>query len=139
MSGSPCRLKRSRKARFLAAAAGIGALASNHAALASPVTFTASSGNLAAAVKFDTSRHNLIVMLSNTSLNDVLVQSSVLCSVYFDVSGGSVLSLTPGSGSAKLGPGASVLFGNSGPGNNVGGEWAFKSGIPNKTTNHTNY
>lgn len=137
-SGSLCRRKKSGSAKFLAAVAGVSGLALTPAAFASPATFMASSGDLAASVKFETSGNDLVVTLANTSTKDVLVQSNVLCSVYFDVNG-TPLSLKPGSGSAKLGPGASVLFGTPGPGNSVGGEWAFKSGISNKTTNHANY
>lgn len=69
---------------------------------------------------------NLVITLTNTSPNDVENPSQVLTALFFDIVG--VGALTPVS--AVLGVGSSVLFapaGGSGP--NVGGEWAYGSGL----------
>ena len=88
--------------------------------------FTASSGDLAASVDFSLVGRNLRVILTNTSTADVLAPGQVLTAVFFDIVG--VGGLTPVS--ANLNTGSTVLFapaGGSGP--NVGGEWAYASGI----------
>lgn len=93
------------------------------------ITFSSSSGNLAASVTFSTSGSNLIVTLTNTSTADVLVPSDVLTAVFFDLPGNPSLS----SVSAVLGVGSSVINPPSGtgtdPGGVVGGEWAYASGL----------
>jgi hypothetical protein len=90
---------------------------------ASAYLFQASDGNLAASVDFVTSGGDLVVTLTNTSSNDVLIPSEVLTAVFFDVIG--VGSLTPVS---ALLNGSTVFFGPNG-GGNVGGEWAYGSGL----------
>lgn len=90
-----------------------------------PLTLTATSGNRAAEVTFDTSGSDLIVTLTNTSSADVLVQSDILTAVFFN----SLTPLSLGRTSAVLAPGSTVLFGTTDPGNVVGGEWAYKSGL----------
>lgn len=91
-------------------------------ATAEPILFsgTDSSGR-AASVSFDLSGTTLTVVLTNTSSVDVLVPIDVLTAVFFDAAG----TLSPLS--AQLG-GSSVLFGSAN-GGNVGGEWAFQSGL----------
>ena len=91
-------------------------------ALATPITFTGSSGGLAASATFETSGTNLIVTLTNTSSADVLVPTDVLTAVFFNITGDP--SLTPVS--ALICGTCVVLFapaGGSGPA--VGGEWAY--------------
>ena len=92
-------------------------------ALATPITFSASSGSLAASATFDTSGSNLVVTLTNTSAADVLIPADALTAVFFDITGPT---LTPVS--ALLTQGSTVLFGPNG-GGNVGGEWAYASGL----------
>ena len=91
---------------------------------AGAITFTGSSGNLAASADFSASGTDLVVVLTNTSVFDVLTPSDVLMAVFFDIDG--VGSLTPGS--ALLTGGSTVFFGPDG-GGNVGGEWAYASGL----------
>jgi hypothetical protein len=91
-------------------------------AAADPVVFSGTNGsNLSARVSFELSGTTLTVILTNTSLHDVLAPSDVLTAVFFDA--GDVL--TPES--AMLG-GSSVFFGPDG-GGDVGGEWAYASGL----------
>lgn len=94
------------------------------AAQASPVTFTFTNGsNLSAQAVFDVVAGKLQVTLTNTSAFDVLNPTQVLTAVFFDISG---VTLTPFS--AFVGAGSTVLF----PlivTNNVGGEWAYASGL----------
>lgn len=104
--------------------AAVVALAAVPAANAS-VVHSGSSGNLAASAEFDVVGTNLVVRLTNTSLADVLVPAEILTGVFFDVSGSS-LSLAPVS--ATLYGGSVVFFGSNG-GGNVGGEWAYATGI----------
>jgi hypothetical protein len=84
------------------------------------ISFSYSSGDLAASAAFGVSGGNLVVTLTNTSLADVLVPTQVLTAVFFDLPGGVTLSPV----SALLGPGSTVLFGPAN-GGNVGGEWAY--------------
>ena len=107
-------------------------------AYAAPITYTGSSGVLAASATFDTLGTDLVVTLVNTSPNDVLVQSNLLASVYYEVPG-PLLGLTPGTGSAVLGPGSTVLFGTTDPGNVVGGEWAYAENIGGSSPNGARY
>lgn len=94
-------------------------------AKATPITFTGSSGSLAASVTFDTSGTNLIVTLANTSTADVTVPIQVLTGVFFNISGNPSLGRT----SAALGAGSSVFFGSTDPNNVVGGEWAYNASL----------
>jgi hypothetical protein len=96
-------------------------------ARANPVTFTGSSGSLAASAKFEVVSGNLQVTLTNTSSADVLVPSDVLTAVFFDVNGVGALTRV----SAVLGGGSSVFYDPDGQpaGGVVGGEWAYRSGI----------
>jgi hypothetical protein len=94
-------------------------------------------GNLSASADFfrgdgaGNSIDELMVVLTNTSPYDVLVQRHVLTGMFFDINVGP---LTPVS--AMVGGGSSVFYGSSG-GGNVGGEWAYDgglSGAPNGAT-----
>ncbi len=91
------------------------------------VSFTGTNGsNLTANATFDVLGNQLIVVLSNVSTYDVQNPAEVLTGVYFDYNG---LALPLGSTSAVLTTGSSVLFGTTDPGNVVGGEWAYGSGL----------
>lgn len=91
-------------------------------ASAAPITFNGSGGNLAASATFDVTGTNLIITLSNTSSEDVLVPADVLTGVFFDSA--TALSLTRIS--AVVPGGSSVLFGGTDAGGVVGGEWAYR-------------
>jgi hypothetical protein len=92
------------------------------------ITFSGTSGSLAASATFDTytdtdgSVNYLTVLLQNTSTVDVTAPNQVLSALFWDPSA----NLTPVS--ALLPTGTTVLYGPNG-GGNVGGEWAFKSGL----------
>lgn len=107
------------RALVVAVVAGIASVAS------ASVTFSGSSGNLAASAEFDISAGSLIVRLTNTSAADVMIPAEILTGVYFDVAG-SPLSLTPVS--ATLYNGSVVFFGSNG-GGNMGGEFAYAAGL----------
>ena len=91
------------------------------------VLFTGSDGPLSASVEFTVSGTDLIVTLSNTSSQDILVPSDVLTAVFFDISGSPVLTKT----SAVLNSGSSVYYDADGQpaGGIVGGEWAYARGL----------
>jgi len=104
----------------------LAATLSCSAANATLVTFTGSAGTRNATVTFDAQGTNLVVTLTNSSLNDVLAPVDVLTGVFFDV-GGSPLALTRTS--AVVPAGSIVLFGGTDPGGVVGGEWAYVGGL----------
>lgn len=108
----------------LAAGVAIALAVVGGVAQATPITFSGSSGNLSASATFDTSGTHLIVTLTNTSTSDVLIPANVLTGLFFDVVG--VGALTPTS--ALLDAGSTVFFGPTN-GGNVGGEWAYHSGL----------
>lgn len=96
---------------------------------ATPYTVSASSGTLAASATFNIVGNQLSILLANTSTSDVLVPSDVLTAVFFNYAG----TLTPFS--ALLPTGSTVVLGStanypkaSDPAN-VGGEWAYGSGL----------
>jgi hypothetical protein len=93
---------------------------------ASPITFSASSGSLAASASFETTGTQLIITLENTSSQDALVPTDILTGLFFDVNGSSP-ALTRVS--AIVPNGSAVLFGTTDPGNVVGGEWAYRAGL----------
>jgi hypothetical protein len=98
---------------------------------AQAITFTGSSGDLAAEITFTLINNStqLQVVLTNTSSADVLVPSNVLTAVFWDMSPSVTLTRV----SAQLNSGSTVLFGGTDPGGVVGGEWAYKallSGAP---------
>lgn len=88
--------------------------------------FSGSSGSKAAEAEFTVSGTNLILRLANISSADVLVPSDVLTAVFFSVAGPS---LTLTRTSVVLGPTSIVVSGTTDPGNVVGGEWAYRSGL----------
>lgn len=93
---------------------------------AADLTFGASQGAREASVSFEVSGSDLIVTLTNTATADALVPVDILTAVFFDVTGGS-LSLTRTS--AIVPAGSFVHNGMTDPGNVVGGEWAYLSGL----------
>ncbi len=91
--------------------------------LAMPFTVTPAVGALSADVSLSIVGGDLQVVLTNNSPDDVLVPSQVLTAVFFDLGGSPAL--TPVS---ALLNGSAVFFGPTG-GGNVGGEWAYGTGI----------
>jgi hypothetical protein len=83
---------------------------------------------LSASAEFEIVGSDLVITLTNTGLEDVLLQPDILTAMFFDVSG-PLLGLNSGLGSAVLPVGSSVLFGGTDPGGVVGGEWAYAEGI----------
>ena len=94
---------------------------------------TGSLAGLAASVDFTVSGSNLLVTLANIATGDVSIPTQVLTAVFW-----SDATAALGRVSANLAVGSSVLFapaGGAGP--NVGGEWAYLSGLsgaPNGAT-----
>ena len=113
---------------FIASAALVAVFLSGQS-IASTMTFSGSNGStLAASASFSQLGSKLQVTLSNSSLSDALVPSDVLTGVYFSLSG--VPSLTRVS--TYLAGGSSVIYDYdlpSGFTGNVGGEFAYKSGL----------
>jgi hypothetical protein len=104
----------------MAAAAGL----LGWAAPASAILYTGTSGGLSATANFQQSGGNLVVTLTNTT-PEISVPADVLTALFFDING--VGALSPQS--AQLGGGASVLFDDQPAGGNVGGEWAYETGL----------
>lgn len=99
---------------------------------ASALLISLSSGSRAASADFSVSGTALTIVLTNTSTSDVMDPTEVLIALFFDVEG--IGALTPSS--ALLSGGSTVFFGPDG-GGNVGGEWAYASGLagaPNGAT-----
>jgi hypothetical protein len=91
------------------------------------LTFVSSNGLRSASATFDVVAGNLQITLNNISTNDVTSPTgggAILTSVFFDLA--PTTTLTPVS--AMLGLGSIVHFGSNG-GGNMGGEWAFGSGL----------
>jgi hypothetical protein len=108
----------------------VALLATASPAVAGPISFSFSSGDLAAHVDFVRSGSDLIVTLTNTSAADALVPTDILTAVFFDVSGNPLLTRT----SALVPLSSSVLVGNSGADVTpfdrvVGGEWSYLNSI----------
>lgn len=102
-------------------------------AYAGSVTFTASSGDLAASATFTHSGSTLSLVIQNTATNQAANLAAVLHAVFFDISGGSP-TLTPVSGVLhKFGqPGGSTIWRPDGAYNgtsDVGYHWAFESNL----------
>src|SRR5215475_1174814 len=119
-----------RSSQFMLAAVallGVLTLASTSEAL----LVSGANGSLSAMAEFSVvsvpnqASPNLVVTLTNTSKTDVLNPSQVLTAVFFDIAG--VGNLNPVS--AVIDVGSSVVYGPSPAGGNVGGEWAYKSGL----------
>jgi hypothetical protein len=98
-----------------------------------PITFTGSSGSLAASVTFDIVAGNLVVTLTNTSASDVLVPSDVLTGVFFNVSGNPALTRLSG----LLAGGSTVFYDAQGQpvGGVIGGEWSYLNGLSQYSAN----
>jgi hypothetical protein len=100
-------------------------------AWAVPITFTGSSGSLAASVSFDVSGSSLLVTLTNSSTGDPSAPADILTGVLFDLKPGADPLLAKVS--AILHSGSSVFNGPipaTDPGNVVGGEWAYTNSDP---------
>ena len=117
-----------RKLGALAALAGLSIPASAALIVNGSGSGFGSPGLKSAQVQFDVDGTDLVVTLTNTGPNDVLVPADVLTAVMFDVSGAS-LSLSQVSG--LLYGGSNVVYsGGSQPaGGVIGGEWAYKHGL----------
>ncbi len=89
------------------------------------VTFSTSSGNLAASATFSLSGGILTVVLTNTSLADVLIPSDVLTALFFNIVTNPLLT----SGTAVLTAGSTVFFDTPPAGGVVGGEWGYKNNL----------
>lgn len=109
-----------------AAAAVVGMVQPASAAL----TFSGSSGSLAASVSFEVVGSQLKVILTNTSTADVMEAVDVLTAVFFNSTG----TLTPVS--ALLTAGSLVYYDPDGQpgGGNVGGEWGYGTGSARSRT-----
>ena len=84
------------------------------------LTFSGSSGTLAASADFELSGSTLTILLTNTSTFDVLVPSDVLMGLFFDTTH----VLTPVS--ASLGGSSSFSYGTT---SSPGDGWQYKSGV----------
>ncbi len=105
------------------------------AAFADSVTFSATNGtNLSASVTFTTGPGGTLTVQLTNSGTDVLAPADVLTGVFFNLAG---VTLTPSS--AMLASGSTIIFGGGAncsatpvslcAGPNVGGEWAYVSGL----------
>ncbi|HXI83315.1 MAG TPA: XDD4 family exosortase-dependent surface protein [Verrucomicrobiae bacterium] len=92
------------------------------------VTYTATNRTLSASASFAVSDLKLVITLSNTATNDPGNSAEILTGIFFTLAGGPAL--TPVS--ALLGPNTAIKDrpGVSGPGTNVGGEWAYRNRLP---------
>ncbi len=104
------------------------------AASAATVQWSGSQGARAASVDFGIDGSDLVVNLKNTSQADVLVPTDVLTAVFFQIDGNELVLSRQ---SATLGAGSTVLFGSAEVGGNVGGEWAYRSGLNNAPGDNT--
>ena len=117
------RIRATGAAASLAIMIGLGAAPF---ADAGSITFSASSGSLAASATFQRTSNNLVITLVNTSSHDALQPTDILTGLFFDVSG-SLLSLNRTSAIVPVD--SAVLFGSTDAGRVVGGEWAYRAGL----------
>jgi len=91
-------------------------------------TYTATNTTLSASATFAVSDLKLVITLSNTATTDPSNSADILTGIFFTLAGDPAL--TPVS--ALLGPNTAIKDrpGVSGPGTNVGGEWAYRNGLP---------
>jgi len=89
--------------------------------MATPITFTGSSGSLAASADFDLLGSTLTIRLTNTSSADVLVPTDVLTGLFFNTTH----TLTPVSASLN----GSTVFYQPPTLTNVGDGWGYASGV----------
>jgi hypothetical protein len=99
--------------------------------IAEAVTYSGSDATRSASVSFEVSGGDLVVTLTNTSTNDVLVPTDVLTAVFFGAAGNPLFTPT----SATLNAGSTTILTGDGsgsgtdPGGVVGGEWAYLNGL----------
>lgn len=119
------RILGKRSARFLATLALAGGLACTTTAANALVISVSDSDGRAATADFSivNGGTQLQVILSNFG-NDVMNPTDVLTGMFFDLANAT---LTPNS--ALLTAGSQVLFNSQPAGGNVGGEWAYGSGL----------
>lgn len=98
---------------------------STSAANAADLFASASVGTRAASALFHVSGTDLIVTLTNTTPNDVLVPVDLLTAVFWDSS----VTLTLGRTSGVLAGGSAVVFGPAPAGGIIGGEYAYKGAL----------
>jgi hypothetical protein len=89
------------------------------------VTYTFSSGTLAASVQFVTVGNTLTVTLTNTG-GDALVPADILTALFYNCTGCGTLTPTSAATSGATYLGTTLV---SASGANVGGEWAYGSGF----------
>ena len=93
--------------------------------MAGTITLTGTDGGArAASATFTDLGGQLLVSLSNLG-TDVVQPDQVLTAIFFNLAGNPTL----GRVSAVVPAGSSVLFGSTGPGGVVGGEWAYATGL----------
>ena len=107
-----------RSALFALCAIAAGAVTTS----ANAVTLTATSGDRSASATLSLVGGNLRIVLANTSTADATAPMDILTAFFFD----SAYTFTPVS--AMLTTGSAVSFGPDG-GGNVGGEFAYASGL----------
>lgn len=111
------------KRTLLTIVAAFGLLATH--AIADTVTFTGSSGGLAASVTFTVNGTDLDVILMNASNGDPIDPASILSAVLWDMTGSPTLTAT----SANSCPTCTIKYGGpGGSGGDVGGEWGYLEG-----------
>ena len=91
------------------------------------LTYTATNKTLSASATFAVSDLKLVITLSNTASNDPSTSAEILTGIFFTLAGDPALTAA----SALLGPDAAIKVrpGVSGPGMNVGGEWAYRNDV----------
>lgn len=127
------RLPRALVALALTAALALAAAP----AQAVSITFSGSSGNLAASATFEIvsegADFDFLITLTNTSIADVTAPSQVLTGVFFSIAGDPTLNpywaMVPGGSSVLNAPGSAVSGSLSPGGPDVGGEWAYRAGL----------
>jgi hypothetical protein len=103
------------------------------------ITYSGSSGNLAAKVTFDNSVSGVLTVTLENVGGDVLVPADILTAVFFDLAPGTGLTKV----SAVVAPGSSIVYDNdgtpatTGPGTVVSGEWAYKTGLGGSAPGNT--
>jgi hypothetical protein len=91
------------------------------------LTYTATNKTLSASATFAISDLKLVITLSNTATNDPDKSAEILTGIFFTLAGDP--SLTPASAFLGTDTAIKVRPGVSGPGMNVGGEWAYRNDV----------
>lgn len=111
-------------------AVGVLALAAGSASAG--VVWNASAGTRAASADFSSAAGQLKIILSNDALGDAMMPDQMLTGVFFDIAG-APLALSRISVTIAAGSGAFIGVAGgpapTDPGDSVGGEWAYNSGI----------